>query len=103
MAFQLTALYHHPDDVEAFDRHYDGTHAVLDAKLPGLRSFVVCRPGPDADGNQPPYHLVAVLTWDSPEAMQASLESDEGKAAVADLQQWGAHLEILTGTNRTIV
>lgn len=34
MAFQLTALYNHPTDVEGFDRHYDGTHAVLAASCP---------------------------------------------------------------------
>jgi hypothetical protein len=37
-------------------------------KLPGLRSYTVSRPGPDADGKQPPYYLIAVLTWDSLEA-----------------------------------
>ena len=74
MTYQLTALYRHPEDVEAFDRHYDGTHVLLAAKLPGLRSYSVSRPGPGADGKQPPYHLIAVLTWDSFEAFQALLK-----------------------------
>ena len=49
MTYQLTALYHHPEDVEAFDRHYDGTHVPLVTKLPGLRTYSVSRPGPDAE------------------------------------------------------
>ena len=103
MAHQLTALYHHPDDVGAFDRHYDGTHAVLAAKMPGIRSYTVCRPGPDADGNKPAFHLVAVVTWDSEEAMQAALSGPEGQEAVADLANFaGAGVEILLGPSHPI-
>ena len=55
-ASQLTVVYHHPQDVKAFDRYYDEAHALLAAKLPGLRSYTVCRPALDAEGRQPPGH-----------------------------------------------
>ena len=104
MAYQLTGLYHHPEDVEAFDRYYDETHTPLVVELPGLRSFTVCRPGPDADGNRPPYHLIAVLTWDSEEAFQAALGSAEGQATVADVANFAtAGVEFLNGPSRSIV
>ena len=84
MTCQLTALFHHPEDVEAFDRHYDGTHVPLATKLPGLRSYTVSRPGPDADGKQPPYYLIAELDWDTLDELRAAFSSTEGQATAAD-------------------
>jgi uncharacterized protein (TIGR02118 family) len=104
MTFQLTALYHHPEDVGAFDRYYDGTHVPLATKMPGLRSYSVSRPGPDADGGRPPYHLIAVLTWDSVEAFQAAVGSQEGQAALADLPNFaGAGVDMCTGPSDAVV
>jgi uncharacterized protein (TIGR02118 family) len=104
VAYQLTVLYHHPDDVAGFDRHYDGTHVPLAAKMPGLRSYTVSRPGPGPDGNKPSYHLVAALTWDSAEELQAGMSSPEGQAAVADLANFaGAGVDILTGPSEAVV
>ena len=103
MAYQLTVLYHHPEDVEAFDRYYDETHTPLAVKLPDLRSLTVCRPDSDPNGNRPPYHLIATLTWDSQEAFQAALESSKGQETVADLANFaGAGVDMATGTSRQI-
>ncbi|MBO0878631.1 MAG: EthD family reductase [Pseudonocardia sp.] len=87
---QLTVLYNHPEDPAAFDKHYREVHAPLAAKAPGLASYTVnwCAPGPD--GSKPPYHLIAVLTWETEEAMQASMSSDEFKAAGDDLPNFAA-------------
>ncbi len=60
--YQLTALYAHPEDIAAFDAHYDGVHAPLARKIPGLLRYTVSRPVADAEGNKPPYHLVAGVT-----------------------------------------
>jgi uncharacterized protein (TIGR02118 family) len=104
MTYQLTALYHHPEDVEAFDGYYDGIHVPLASKLPGLRSYSVSRPGPDADGKQPPYHLIAVLTWDSSEAFHAAVSSAEGQATLADLANFaGAGVDMCTGPSNAVV
>jgi len=102
--FQLTVLYHHPEDRAAFDRHYDEVHAPLAAKMPGVLRYTVSRPGPGADGNPPAYHLVAVLNFESSEAMSASLGSPEGQAAVADLPNFaGAGVTMLTGEAEEVV
>ena len=67
--FQLTALYNQPEDPAAFDQHYDNVHADLGKKMPGLQRFTINRPGPDPDGNPPPYYFVAVLEWDPPRTL----------------------------------
>lgn len=73
-------------------------------KLPGLRSYSVSRPGPDADGKQPPYHLIAVLTWDSAEAFQAAVSSEEGQAVLADLANFaGAGVDMCSGPSDSVV
>ena len=96
--FQLTVLYNHPADAAAFDRHYDGTHAPLAKKLPGLQRFTVQRPAPDQDGNKPQYHLVAVLEFPDEAAFGAAMSGPEGQAAVADLENFaGAGMTMLTG------
>lgn len=104
MAFQLTALYNHPEDSAAFDQHYDGTHAPLAATLPGLASFSVSRPGPGPDGSAPAYHLIAVLTFTDEAAFNAGMGGAEGKAAVADLANFaGAGVTMLTGPSDAVV
>lgn len=37
MTVKLVVLYTHPEDTDAFDRHYLGTHMPLVAKIPGLQ------------------------------------------------------------------
>jgi uncharacterized protein (TIGR02118 family) len=101
---QLTALYNHPEDKGTFDRHYDEVHAPLAMKMPGLRRFTAARPVPDADGNTPPYHLVAMLEFDDEAALGSAMSSPEGQAAVADLANFaGAGVTMLTGKGQTLV
>ena len=61
------------------------THVPIAKKVPGLESYEISR-GPDHDARRPaPYHLIATLTFDSVEAIQAALASAEGQATAADL------------------
>ncbi|MBB6553868.1 EthD family reductase [Nonomuraea rubra] len=103
MAFQLIVLYNQPDSAAAFDKHYDETHAPLAARMPGLRSYTTMRPAA-AGGEQPPYHLVAVLTFDDQQAFEAAAASEEGQAAVADLANFaGKGATLLTGPAGAVV
>jgi uncharacterized protein (TIGR02118 family) len=98
VAVSLTVLYHHPADPAAFDKHYTEVHAPLAAKMPDLQSYTVTRPGPGPDGSAPAYYLAAVLTWPSPEAMQAAMASPEGRAGNADLANFAqAGTTVLVG------
>lgn len=101
---QLTVLYNHPADPAAFDRHYREVHAPLAAKAPGLASYTVtwCRPGPD--GSEPAYHLIAVLSWETEEALKASLASPEFQAAGADLPNFAAAgAKLIFGESESVV
>ena len=101
--FQLTALYNQPEDAAAFDKHYDQVHAPLAKKLPGLQRFSVSRPGPDQEGKQPTYHLIAVLEFADEAAFGAGMGGPEGQAAVADLDNFaGAGVTLLTGESNVV-
>jgi uncharacterized protein (TIGR02118 family) len=81
----LIALYKTPADAAAFDKYYYSTHVPLAKKVPGLRKYEVST-GPVASGQGASgLHLVAVLTFDSVSAIQAALETPQGKATAADL------------------
>jgi uncharacterized protein (TIGR02118 family) len=85
MSYQLTVLYHQPDDPAAFDAHYESTHAPLAQKIPGLRSYTSQRPGTGPDGNPPGEYLVAMLVFDDQAGYEAGMGSEEGRAAGGDV------------------
>ena len=80
----LTVCYGHPADPAAFDAYYTSTHVPLAEKIPGLASFTYRRCD-SLDGSQPPYHLLAELSFASREALNAGLSSPEGAAAAGDV------------------
>jgi uncharacterized protein (TIGR02118 family) len=85
MSARILALYGHPTDAAAFDRHYSDTHIPLAKKLPGLRSYTVNDGQVGAPDGKSPYYLIAELTFDSLSDIQAALASAEGAAAAGDL------------------
>lgn len=83
---KVLALYGQPADAAAFDTYYFSKHVPLAKKLPGLLGYEVSR-GPVLgllDGSRP-HHLVATLSFESTEAVQAALQSPVGQAAAGDL------------------
>lgn len=95
---QLLALYDHPADPDAFDRHYTGTHVPLAEKMSGIQRFTTVHPGPDPDGTAAPYYLVAVLEFPDQATLDGALASPEGQAAVADLANFAqAGVTVLAG------
>ena len=80
----LTVCYGHPADPAAFDSCYASTHRPLTEKIPGLASFTA-RHCDSLDGSQPPYYLLAELSFASREALTAGMTSPEGQAAGADV------------------
>ena len=91
----LVVLYNKPADAAAFDAHYSSKHVPIAKKIPGLRRYEVSQ-GPVATPEGPsPYHLVALLTFDSMAAIGAAFASSEGQAAAGDFKnfaQAGAQL-----------
>ncbi|HEY5861661.1 MAG TPA: EthD family reductase [Casimicrobiaceae bacterium] len=98
---KLIAMYKVPADKAAFDLYYHSTHVPIAKKVPGLRHYEISRgPVVTLDGLAP-YHLVAILTFDSVTAIQAALASPEGQATAADLGRFamaGVDLYILDTT-----
>ena len=102
--FQVTVLYDHPEDPVEFDEHYDGVHAPLAATIPGLQRYTVSRPGPGPDGRKPPYHLVAVLEFESEAAYGAGMSAPEGLATRADLANFAtAGVTVMAGPAGSVV
>ena len=61
------------------------THVPLAKTVPGLKSYQISA-GPVAAGQgESPYHLVAILEFESMDALQAGLGSPEGQATAGDL------------------
>ena len=81
----LTVLYGQPSDPAAFDVYYEGTHVPLAQKIANCKSFTY-RHVTSLDGSEPPYYLIAELSFDSAEVLQdAMANSAEGQAAANDV------------------
>ena len=82
---QVIAIYKTPADTAAFDAYYHATHLPLAKTMPGLRSYQISvGKVSTAPGGNAPY-LVALLGFDSMEAIGAALNSPQGQATAADL------------------
>ncbi|TCN55846.1 uncharacterized protein (TIGR02118 family) [Rhodococcus sp. SMB37] len=95
----LIVCYGHPDDPESFDRYYSATHRPLADRIPGVRTWHAGKVS-TLDRSQAPYYLVAVLSFDSRQALDDGLASAEGQAAAADIGNFatgGATLFVTDG------
>ena len=84
---RMLVLYPPPTDPEHFRSYYVSTHLPLVAKLPGLKAFRYSLDVQALQGDAP-YFAAWEGDFDSADAMQATLNSEEGKAAVADIPNY---------------
>jgi uncharacterized protein (TIGR02118 family) len=82
---QLVAMYKHPSDTQAFDDYYASTHAPLAKTMPGLRKYEYSTGQVASAAGDSPYYLVALLEFDSLEAIKTALNSPEGQKTAGDL------------------
>jgi uncharacterized protein (TIGR02118 family) len=87
MTVKLVVLYTQPDDADAFDQHYAGTHMPLADKIPGLQRTETGKVAAAIDGGEKTYYRITELFFADQAALQAGFGSDEGKATAADYQQ----------------
>ena len=87
MTVKLMVLYTQPDDSDAFDRHYFGTHMPLVRQVPGLQRAETGRIAATLDGGEQTYYRVAELYFPDQATMDAGFGSDAGKATAADYQK----------------
>ena len=90
MAAHVLALYNKPADPTHFEQYYYGTHVPIAKQLPGLRKYTTNKGAIGAPDGAAAYYLVAVLEFDSMEAIQKALSSSEGQATVADVPKFAS-------------
>jgi uncharacterized protein (TIGR02118 family) len=84
MTVKLVVLYTHPDDADAFDRHYLDVHMPLASKVPGLQRAETGRFVAALDTGGQTYYRSAELYFADQQALESGLGSAEGKATAAD-------------------
>ena len=82
---RLTVLYGHPNDPAEFDRYYHEVHVPLAKTMKGLKGWTIGKCEAIALGEKPPYYLIVGLYAESRAAIEAILETPQGKATVADV------------------
>lgn len=93
---KLIALYHPPEDPQAFRVHLLNVHLPIVRGFPGLRAMRVGFDAAAASGVSP-YFAVVECEFDDLAAMQAALASPAGVAAGDDVPNYaGAGVTILT-------
>jgi uncharacterized protein (TIGR02118 family) len=85
---KLIAMYKKPADANAFDDYYYSTHVPLAKKISGLRGYEVSDGPVATPAGESPFHLIAILSFDSMAALQQALGSPEGAATAADLRNF---------------
>ncbi len=93
---KLIALYRHPEDKEAFDKHYAKTHTPLAKAMPGLQKIEVTKLKTTPMGGEPDYYLMAEMYFVDRVSLDAAMASPEGKAAAKDLGEFARKLVSMT-------
>ena len=84
MAF-IVAVYKKPKSAEAFNAYYFAKHVPIAKRLPGLIGYRVSDGAVGLPADPGDAHLVALLEFDSLDAIKTALASPQGQATVADL------------------
>lgn len=85
---RLTVLYGHPTDPAAFDRYYHEVHIPIAKTMKGFTGWTIGKCEAIVPGEKPPYYMIVGLYAESRAAIEAILETPEGKATVADVQNF---------------
>ena len=95
---KLTVLYGHPADPVAFEDYYAATHVPLALQMKGHDKAELTKFTSGPDGGPAAYYRMAEFWFATPAAMQATMDSPEGKATGADLANFASGgVTFLTG------
>jgi uncharacterized protein (TIGR02118 family) len=89
VAARFVALFNHPEDAEAFDRHYREVHAPIVRRYPRLRDLRLTKPDGVA-GRPSPYYLLAEMGFETRADLDAALASEAGIESGRDLRNFAA-------------
>jgi uncharacterized protein (TIGR02118 family) len=100
---RVVVMYKTPKDPVAFDKYYFASHVPIAKRIPGLRKYEVSQGAVPSPGGPSGVHLVAILHFDDMAAVGRAFGSEEGKAAVADVQTFATGgVEILMFDQREV-
>ncbi|HMA33738.1 MAG TPA: EthD family reductase [Chloroflexia bacterium] len=88
---KLIALYKRPEDVDAFEQHYNAIHVPLIRKVPHLRNLVAGKVW-GAPRGEPAYYRIAEMWFDDRAAFDQAMASDENRAAGKDLMSFAREI-----------
>ncbi|GAA0465789.1 EthD family reductase [Alkalibacillus silvisoli] len=91
---KLIAIYKQPEDQERFDEHYYNVHTPLTQKIPGLKDMKVTKIVGSPMGKTD-YYLLCEMYYDSHEALQEAMKTDEGKASGKDVMKFAGDIVTL--------
>lgn len=84
----MVVVYKRPKDVEAFERHYFGTHIPLAKNLPGLRNYEVSHGAIMSPSGSSDAYLIGTLYFDDMKAIRDAFASEAGQACAADRREF---------------
>lgn len=100
---KLVALYKKPTNVSAFNTHYFLIQVPLAKRIPGLRRYEVSIGPESTPQGDSPYHLAAILSFESMAAIQVALNSPEGQSTATDLANYAqSGVELLVFDSRDL-
>lgn len=101
--YKLYALWSapKPEDQEAFEKHYLGTHVPLAAAVPEIRRLVATRTDTGLEGGAPAVYRVAEMIFDDQASLERSTHSSEWKLVREDagalIERFGVTLSVAMG------
>ena len=87
---RIIVHYGVPENPSEFDAHYTNIHIPLASAMPHLQSFELSRGQVHCSDEDRPVYLTAILSFSNQENMEASLASEQGQAAVADVANFAS-------------
>ena len=101
---KLIAVYQQPKDPAAFDDYYFNKHVPLAKTIPGLKSYEVTTGEVMGMAGKHSVYLVAILEFESVEAIGAGMNSEQGQAAAADLANFAsAGVDVMIGATKLVM
>lgn len=88
---KLVALFSHPHDRRAFDKHIDEVLLPLVRRVPSIVRVELARVTGGPRGESP-YHMMLELYWNSGAEMQASMATAEMREVGHDARVFAGHL-----------
>src|SRR5688572_28241267 len=85
---RLTVLYGHPTDPTEFDRYYQQVHIPIARTMKGLKGWTIGKCESAIPGETPPYYMIVGLYAETRADLEATLDSPEGQATIADVPRF---------------